>query len=166
MSIALLEQELLTFGVTTLEACGLVVPGAVTSYLYHCIPPEDCCTADGTMVVHWNRAYASDRFPARASTSPCPGKPVYELDLTYWECWPVPNDQGTPPSPAVMNAAAIRLADIADCIRFALHGAVCAGSAPFDCCGWSALGDTVPICPRGGCAGVRWSVIVGDCTGP
>lgn len=125
------------------------------------VDDEDAC-CDGQLVVYIVNMYPSDVFPAQSTTPANCGAPLTAVTfgVRITRCFPSVDDNGNPPSPEILQAAA--------CSAFADARAIWTGVT---CCarGWvnEAPGiDSVVTSqnfyePEGGCYGSELQIIVG-----
>jgi hypothetical protein len=157
--------------------CGRPVPDRMLRY--HGTIPSDCCPANGLLAVNWGDGRASESFGSSSGTQqndPCAARPVYQIQLRYKTCWPVPDaDQsGVVLIDPEWDETAAMLADVADCVTRALIALTCgAVSDAFtravrdQTAGrWLRYAATTPILPLGGCAGVLWTLTAAPLPGP
>lgn len=175
MSLAALETAVVEYVADVLvNGCGRPIPDQLTLYHGGALP-HACCTDNGQLSVDWAQEYPSTAFPALNTNDPCSGYLVTELWLRYVVCWPVAK---TDPAGAPIfneafftdcNAAAVMLANVADCVARALSVLECdpTALAGLALAARNAAGRRTrymgaqPIRPQGGCAGVQWRLYSG-----
>ncbi len=163
MGISTLETALLDVVLDGFDACSVAAPSRVFRYVG--VPPMDCCEEAGNLVAFAPDGYGTEgdihqRGPRGTNQ---PFQSVLDLYLRWWTCWPAPTGlSGILPTPAEMDAAAVRVNASLDCAWFAIAAATCPGGALAACGQWMVM-DWVPIRPQGECAGweirtkVRWT---------
>lgn len=157
MGISAFETALLEVVLDGFDACTPAIAAPSRVFRYIGVPPIDCCEKDGNLVVFSPDGYGTEgdinqRGPRGTNQ---PFQSVLDLYLRWWTCWPMPTPDGSPPSPAEMDAAAVRVNAALDCAWFAIAGATRPGGDLAACGQWMLM-DWVPIRPSGGCAG--WEI--------
>lgn len=152
------------------NTCDRPAPDRVLRYFGTAGLPQDCCTEKGVLSVSWSRGAASKNFPQESREVPCPGKPLYTLEVRYDVCWPVPNvdANGIDIIDDAWDELAAVLSDVADCVARALLRISCRdqqtekGAALIEAlhCNDFVYRDVVPQI-GGGCARLTWTVLSG-----
>lgn len=157
-----LEQAILDRAVAALAAAGQPVPDDAHVVRYHSDPVVDCCTGTGALFVFWRRA-SFDRTGLPPNVTNPPGRPVVDLVLRLFRCFPTLHDDGRPPEGADVDAAASGLAVDADVLWASFTDAICTSAfadSTYGCDNFSLV-DMTPRAPKGGCAGVELTFRVG-----
>lgn len=125
-------------------------------FLYHGSPPDDCCPGEGgpaKVAVWWSPIDAT-------GSKPCGGPIPVTVHIRQLVCWPVPENP-VHADPGPFTKAAAYLARAADVGTKALAALICDRQAARHM-GIARIEmiPTTPRVPRGGCAGIDWTLKV------
>lgn len=159
MSLAVVQEQLVTITVEALAACGRPVD---VSYRYQGPQPRIWpCAARGEVHVWWSRAFVSPDILGRAGL-PDPGSFAKRFEDHYMRlvrCFPGLQPDGNPAPPDDVDAATASLDDDFDCVWQALQAAVCSYAWVTAGCSAIILADAKPIPPRAQTAGFEIHLI-------